>query len=324
MKRLSKTSIFIIIISALALIAIGIFIRIITVEKQTEPKKEQIAQDATADETMKVATADEKEEKKEQEKTEQSLKDIASAYLPAGKEFEHQVIRGNFGSWQDAIIFFYKDKNCFNCHWYGKVLIPQNNTYKQLNLPDFNQFDNQTVNNIKIASVLFENLDRDKENEIIILNEGFKRGPQGWPIFNTAVLNWRFYQFNEMTAWQNYFNENCENAQCLRKYINAYFNFFGEYSAENDYLTANLSISSNGKGNLNALWDATYGKAHTCKVNFNIEVIEDDLIKISKNGNEKGEIRYLNKDKVQINFNTDLSELDCGSGHPDQIELQQK
>jgi len=322
MKRLSKTSIFIIIISILVLIAIGIFIRIITVEKKTEPKKEQIAQDATADETMKVATADEKEEKKEQEKTEQSLKDIASAYLPAGKEFEHQVIRGNFGSWQDAIIFFYKDKDCFNCYWYGKALIPQNNTYKQLNLPNFNQFDNQTVDNIKIASVLFENLDRDKENEIIILNEGFKRGPQGWPIFNTAVLNWQYYQFNEMTAWQNYFNENCENAQCLRKYINAYFNFFGQYSVENENISANLKINRDANGNFTASWKANYGEDKKCNVIFDISVAESDWVRLYANNEAKGSLEKINDDKIEFRFETDLQELACDAGHPEVLTLK--
>ncbi|MFZ5365403.1 MAG: hypothetical protein ACOZBH_04390 [Patescibacteria group bacterium] len=256
---------------------------------------------------------------------EPTIQEIATQYLPDGYEFEHQVLKGSFGPWSEAILFFYKEKDCFHCRWAGKALIKEKTGYKQLSLPDLNQFDNQTVDNIKIASVMFTNLDADQDNEIIILNEGYKKGPNGWSIYNTAVLDWRSSAFEDLYAWQNYFNENCENAECLKKYIGAYQNFVGSYESPNEAIAADLVVKPDSDGILSATWNALYLTDHICEASFIVTVVEANWIRLySGEGEKTGNIIKRENGSYEINFYSDLSELDCGAGHPLAVDMEKK
>jgi len=318
MKLTTKQiQIIIVLVAAAILVTVGIVIGVGKREK-TEEVITEVPEVATEDAAPEVATSEPEPE------PEPTLTNIAEQYLPNGQELEHQVLKGNFGLWQNAILFFYKEKDCFQCRWSGKVLIPQNGTYKQLNLPDFNQFDNETVDNIKIASVMFTNLDRDAQNEIIILNEGYRKGPSGYSLFNTAVLDWQYAKFGEMYKWEAYFDENCENAECLKEYIGAYQNFFGDFKVENEYIVGDLNITLTETGQLAGSWDAGYGEGHMCIVDFYIDIVESDWVRFYVGADDKGNIAFLENGNLEITFDTDMSELDCGYGHPDVLELQKK
>ncbi len=305
------------------LIAAGVIIGVDKYKKDTVPTNDVSPADtASPDVVQPVAT---EEPKPEPEPTGPTIEQIAQDYLPFGYELEHQVLQGNFGNWNDAIIFFYKEKDCFQCQYFGKVLVPKNDEYKQLDLPEFNQFDNETVDNIGIAAVMFSNLDRDEENEIIILVEGFKKGPNGWSLYNTAVLDWAYYKFKSMDRWENYFSYKCEESKCIKYMKDGYFNFFGHYYGENEFIAADMQIEMDDNGTFKGNWDAGYGEGHMCIFDFEIDLLNANEGTMYKPGtqHEIADITYKNN-QIEVKFLMELEELDCGYGHPDILELKKK
>ncbi|HUT21789.1 MAG TPA: hypothetical protein VMX18_00070 [Candidatus Bipolaricaulota bacterium] len=248
---------------------------------------------------------------------------IAAGHLDAGAELEYLPQSGDFGAWNDAILMFYKAQGCVQCEFYGKVLAPKTAGYKEIAFPAFHQFDNETVDNIGIVSVMFTNIDFDRENEIIILTEGYKKGPSGWSIYNTAVLDWQKTEFKPITKLENYFGEHCQDADCVKQLLETYFNFVNTYTIDNENITADLIIALTDQGELTGRWDAVYGAGHTCEVNALIEPSSPNTASVAINDKQIAELA-IESGKANLNFLTDMSQFDCGSEHPDEVSLRKK
>ena len=168
-------------------------------------------------------------------------------HLPDGRELVH-ASQGAFGPAADGIVMLYREEGCADCRYEGRALVPgKGGLYRAVPLPAIRQFDNLTVQNDGIGSVLFVDADGDGRNEVLVLVKGLRRGPGGYPLACVAVLGWDGASFRALAAYENYFGESCDSAAQVRARRGSLQGEVRTYRRRQASADATITLSENGR-----------------------------------------------------------------------------
>lgn len=254
---------------------------------------------------------------------------VASRYIPQGSIIE-QALRGNFGPCRDGIVAVYRMNENAGPRYAGLALIPAaGGGYREATLADIHQFDNLTVENSGISTVLFADLDGDRENEVLILIKGLRRVPESGSFLVVSVQDWHEGAFRILHDHERYFGDRCESALCVKSKIAALIQYRGSYVSHTAGISADLAIALDESGVLTGTWHAVYGRAHFCdRLTFRVEPAGSsaNLVRWSDAAERYEVIGHLAASRfgATIRFVKDLGAFDCGAGHPLEIRLKRR
>jgi len=247
-------------------------------------------------------------------------------HLPDGRELVH-ASQGAFGPAADGIVMLYREEGCADCRYEGMSLVPgKGGLYRAVPLPAIRQFDNLTVQNDGIGSVLFVDADGDGRNEVLVLVKGLRRGPGGYPLACVAVLGWDGASFRALAAYENYFGESCDSAAQVRAMTGLLAGVRGSYVSETAGVSADMTITLSENGSITGTWNAVYGAAHMCdRLTFTVRQSggTTELVRWSDGAGAEvvmGTMRVSGKGAT-VRFIRDPGEFDCGAGHPAVVKL---
>ena len=254
---------------------------------------------------------------------------VASRYIPKGSTIE-QALRGNFGPCREGIVAVYRMEGSYGPRYAGLVLIPAaGGGYREVPLADIHQFDNLTVENSGINTVLFADLDGDRENEVLILIKGLRRVPESGSFLVVSVQDWHEGAFRFLPDHERYFGDRCENSMCVKSKIAALIQYRGSYASRAEGISADLVIALDESGVLTGTWSALYGRAHFCdRLTFRVEPAGSsaNLVRWSDAAERYEVIGRLVASRfgATIRFVKDLGAFDCGAGHPLEIRMKRR
>lgn len=125
--------------------------------------------------------------------------DIARLYTPKGQASAHPVLVGDIGPFRRAILLLTQSAENTTSAFSGYVIVPdKSQKHVALRLPP--QDEPSEFFAIRVKSVLFQNVDKSSENEIIVLYAAQKMGPGEQPYNATCVYKWTGSGFVRLAA----------------------------------------------------------------------------------------------------------------------------
>jgi hypothetical protein len=124
--------------------------------------------------------------------TTQTLDEVAARYLPEGSKLMHRAVLGKVGGSERSVVALY-GKEAPAITYSGLVLVPAAGGYKKYEMPQ----PEMTWSIEEPKAVLFANVDRDPESEMLIVGECYTGiGPTGaQPFYRTRVYDWKAGSF---------------------------------------------------------------------------------------------------------------------------------
>ena len=121
------------------------------------------------------------------------LNSLARKYIPNGSEIVHKVVQGKFAQSATGnsgnVVVMYRDKSGSKFGKYNTmVLVPKGASWEKYVLPQ----PDATWSFMKPLAVFFENVDKDSDMELLILEEAESgAGPDGAkPFYRTRIYDW--------------------------------------------------------------------------------------------------------------------------------------
>jgi hypothetical protein len=256
-------------------------------------------------------------------------RDTAAAHLPPGAVLE-QAARGDFGPHRGGIILTYREGEGDGARYAGAGLVPtEAAVYRRVPLADIRQFDDLTVENTGIGTILFADLDGDRENEALILIKGMRRGPGGHSLMIVSVQDWKDGAFRALAPYELYFSDLCDSAVRVKGMIASLIQYRGGYVSKTPGVSADLRVDLADNGILTGTWNAVYGRAHTCdKLVFSVKPAGSraELVRWSDGTGRDEVIGFMaaSAGGAVVRFVRDLGEFDCGAGHPSEVRMKRK
>ncbi len=125
--------------------------------------------------------------------TNTDLNSLARKYIPNGSEIIHKVVKGKFAQSatgnSENVVVMYRDKSGSKFGEYNTmVLVPKGASWEKYVLPQ----PDVTWSFMKPIAVFFENVDKDRDMELLILEEAESgAGADGAkPFYRTRVYDW--------------------------------------------------------------------------------------------------------------------------------------
>jgi hypothetical protein len=115
--------------------------------------------------------------------------DVAKRYTLKGQKQAHPVLVGDIGPFRRAVLLLTQNVENSNSAFSGVVIVP-GKTQKHVVLPLPPQDEPSEFFAVRVKSVLFQNVDKSPENEIIVLYDAQKMGPGEQPYTATCVYKW--------------------------------------------------------------------------------------------------------------------------------------
>ena len=125
--------------------------------------------------------------------TNTDLNTLARKYIPNGAEIIHKVVQGKFAQSATGnsgnVVVIYRGKSGSKVGAYDiMVLVPKVASWEKYILPQ----PDATWSSMKPLAVFFENVDKDRDMELLILEEAESgAGPDGAkPFYRTRIYDW--------------------------------------------------------------------------------------------------------------------------------------
>lgn len=130
--------------------------------------------------------------------TDTDLNSLAKEYIPNGSEIVHKVVQGKFAQAATGnsgnVVVMYRDKSGSKFGEYNTmVLVPKGTSWEKYDLPQ----PDTTWSFMKPLAVFFANVDKDRDMELLILEEAESgAGPGGAkPFYRTRIYDWSGSRF---------------------------------------------------------------------------------------------------------------------------------
>lgn len=151
------------------------------------------------------------------------LNDIAKKYIPAGAKIIHTVVEGEFAqtakSKSEKLVVLYREKFDLETDPYKTLVLMSkgSDAWDKYELPQ----PEYTWSIMEPMAVFFENVDKDSDNELLILEEAMTgAGPTGaQPFYRTRVYDWQQGDFKHLENISEKIDADANTAAKVRKQL---------------------------------------------------------------------------------------------------------
>ncbi len=148
------------------------------------------------------------------------LNSLARKYIPNGTKIIHKVVQGKFAQSATGnsgnVVVMYRDKSGSEFGEYNTmVLVPKGASWEKYFLPQ----PDVTWSFMKPLAVFFENVDKDRDMELLILEEAETgAGPDGAkPFYRTRVYDWTGSGFKHLDDISEKISADADSVAKVRK-----------------------------------------------------------------------------------------------------------
>lgn len=136
--------------------------------------------------------------------------------LAANEQLAHKVVTGSLGPWARGHVWLTQSSEVDDAPFAGRVVAPDGAIHA-LPAPD----EPESVFLMKVRSVMFRNVDRSPDKELIVLYSAAKIGPQEAPYFSACVYKWNGSSFTRLTDVEARLSGAKTSAEVSRRLANA-------------------------------------------------------------------------------------------------------
>ncbi len=136
--------------------------------------------------------------------------------LAANEQLAHKVVTGSLGPWARGHVWLTQSSEVDDAPFAGRVVAPDGAIHA-LPAPD----EPESVFLMKVRSVMFRNVDRSPDKELIVLYSAAKIGPQEAPYLSACVYKWNGSSFTRLTDVEARLSGAKTSAEVSRRLANA-------------------------------------------------------------------------------------------------------
>jgi len=152
--------------------------------------------------------------------TYKDLNSLARKYIPNGTKIIHKVVQGKFAQSATGnsgnVVVMYRDKSGSKFGEYNTmVLVPKGASWERYFLPQ----PDATWSFMKPLAVFFENVDKDRDMELLVLEETESgAGPDGAkPFYRTRIYDWSGSGFVHLEDISDKISTNADTVAKVRR-----------------------------------------------------------------------------------------------------------